>query len=172
MEGYMEYRLNIKSDIYCEKDLLGFDKCIDTLSKMVTDKDFKTPFCIGIFGKWGSGKTSFMHLLETRLSESNSEPHAIPVWFNPWRYEKKEHLIIPFLKTIEHAIQKYKKKQTRIGSTLLKKLQKAGRKIGETSAAFAYGMTVDAKLGGFGFTLDTSKAAAREGELIPSCNQT
>ena len=88
----MEYRLNIKSDIYCEEDLLGFDKYVDTLSKMVTDKDFKTPFCIGIFGKWGSGKTSFMHLLEKKLSTGSAEPYPIPVWFNPWRYEKEEHL--------------------------------------------------------------------------------
>ena len=158
----MEYRLNIKSDIYCEKDLLGFDKYIDTLSKMVTDKDFKTPFCIGIFGKWGSGKTSFMHLLEKRLSESNSEPHAIPVWFNPWRYEKEEHLIIPFLKTIEHEIKRYKKEHEGKGKKWLKKIQNAGRKIGEASAALAYGMTLEAKLGGFGFILDTSKAVERE----------
>lgn len=158
----MEYRLNIKSDIYCEKDLLGFDKYIDTLSKMVTDKDFKTPFCIGIFGKWGSGKTSFMHLLEKRLSESDSEPHAIPVWFNPWRYEKEEHLIIPFLKTIEHEIKRYKKEHEEKGKKWLKKIQNAGKKIGEASAALAYGMTLEAKLGGFGFTLDTSKAVERE----------
>lgn len=158
----MEHRLNIKSDIYCEKDLLGFDKYIDTLSKMVTDKDFKTPFCIGIFGKWGSGKTSFMHLLEKRLSESDSEPHAIPVWFNPWRYEKEEHLIIPFLKTIEHEIKRYKKEHEEKGKKWLKKIQNAGKKIGEASAALAYGMTLEAKLGGFGFTLDTSKAVERE----------
>lgn len=96
-----KYRLNVKSDIYCDEDRLGFDIYIDTLNTMFTDKDFKTPFCIGIFGKWGSGKTSFMHLLENRLLKDNTEPHAIPVWFNPWRYEKEEYLIIPFLKTIE-----------------------------------------------------------------------
>ena len=165
----MEYRLNIKSDIYCEEDLLGFDKYVDTLSKMVTDKDFKTPFCIGIFGKWGSGKTSFMHLLEKRLSTGSTEPYPIPVWFNPWRYEKEEHLIIPFLKTIEHAIKRYtekiEKESDGTKKTLLSVLRKTCTKIKEASAAFAYGLTFDAKLGGFGFTLDTSKAAAREEEL-------
>ena len=165
----MEYRLNIKSDIYCEEDLLGFDKYVDTLSKMVTDKDFKTPFCIGIFGKWGSGKTSFMHLLEKKLSTGSAEPYPIPVWFNPWRYEKEEHLIIPFLKTIEHAIKRYtekiEKESDGAKKTLLSVLRKTCTKIKEASAAFAYGLTFDAKLGGFGFTLDTSKAAAREEEL-------
>ena len=165
----MEYRLNIKSDIYCEEDLLGFDKYVDTLSKMVTDKDFKTPFCIGIFGKWGSGKTSFMHLLEKKLSTGSAEPYPIPVWFNPWRYEKEEHLIIPFLKTIEHAIKRYtekiEKESDGTKKKLLSVLKKTCKKIKEASASFAYGLTFDAKLGGFGFTLDTSKAAAREDEL-------
>ena len=54
----MAYSLNTKSDIYCEEDLLGFDQYVDTLNRMITDKDFETPFCIGIFGKWGSGKTT------------------------------------------------------------------------------------------------------------------
>lgn len=102
----MEYRLNINSDIHCNEDMLGFDKYIETLGRMINDKDFKTPFCIGIYGKWGTGKTSFMHLLETRLLKGKDEPHAIPVWFNPWRYEREEHLIIPFLKTIEYEIKR------------------------------------------------------------------
>lgn len=42
----MVKRLNIRSDIYCEKDLLGFDKYVETLSSMIEDSDFKTPFCI------------------------------------------------------------------------------------------------------------------------------
>ena len=49
----MGHLLNIISDIYCEKDLLGFEPYIDTLNRMISDKDFKTPFCIGVFGKWG-----------------------------------------------------------------------------------------------------------------------
>lgn len=158
----MKYRLNVNSDIYCDEDQLGFGKYIETLKTMFTDKDFKTPFCIGIFGKWGCGKTSFMHLLENRLLQDNTKPHAIPVWFNPWRYEKEEHLIIPFLKTIERGIKKYEEDNKGIGITLLKKLKKAGEKISEVSAAFAYGITAEAKLGGIGIELDVSKMSERE----------
>ncbi len=161
----MGHLLNIISDIYCEKDLLGFEPYIDTLNRMISDKDFKTPFCIGIFGKWGSGKTSFMRLLENRLLGAKTKPHSIPVWFNPWRYEKEEHLIIPFLKTIEQEIKGYINEHKRITKTLSKKLKNSAIKIGEASAAFAYGIEADCKLGGFGFTLDTSKMASREEAL-------
>ncbi|MBW2738762.1 MAG: hypothetical protein JRE64_07895 [Deltaproteobacteria bacterium] len=95
----MDYRLIPCSDVYCQEDQLGFDKYVETLHGIIKDKDFKTPFCIGIYGRWGSGKTSFMHLLENRLVKDDSSPHVVPAWFNPWRYEKEEHLIIPFLKT-------------------------------------------------------------------------
>lgn len=90
--------LNFQSDIHCEEDQLGFDKYIETLSKMISEKDFKTPFCIGIYGKWGSGKTSFMRLLEKKLLQDDSEPLAVPVWFNPWRYEKEERLKTRWMK--------------------------------------------------------------------------
>jgi predicted KAP-like P-loop ATPase len=50
-------------------------------------------FTIGIFGGWGSGKTTLMHAIENKLNEDSNE--IISVWFNAWRYEKEEHLIIP-----------------------------------------------------------------------------
>ncbi len=163
------YHLNVKSDFRCEEDQLGFDKYVDTLSGMITDEDFKTPFCIGIFGKWGSGKTSFMHLLENKLLDDNAPRFAIPIWFNPWRYEREEHLIIPFLKTIERGIRKFeedhKKGNKKIGKKLSGKLLEFAATIGKVSAAFAYGITADAKLGGFGLRLDASKMAKREEEL-------
>ncbi|MEZ6176812.1 MAG: P-loop NTPase fold protein [Candidatus Scalinduaceae bacterium] len=161
----------MKSDFRCEEDQLGFDKYVDTLSGMITDEDFKTPFCIGIFGKWGSGKTSFMHLLEKELLDDNAPCFAIPVWFNPWRYEREEHLIIPFLKTIERGIRKfeeeYKKDNKKIGKILSDKLLKFATTIGKVSAAFAYGITADAKLGGFGLSLDASKMAKRKKSCLP-----
>ena len=163
------YRLNVKSDFRCEEDQLGFDKYVDTLSGMITDEDFKTPFCIGIFGKWGSGKTSFMHLLENKLLDDNTPRFAIPIWFNPWRYEREEHLIIPFLKTIERGIRKFeedhKTGSKKITKKLSDKLLEFAATVGKVSAAFAYGITADAKLGGFGLRLDASKMAKREEEL-------
>jgi len=159
-----EHILNIRPDTPCKDDALGFKKYIDTLGEMISDPEFKTPFCIGIYGKWGSGKTSFMQLLEKKISENPSEPRAIPVWFNPWRYQKEDHLIIPFLKTIESEIERYAEKNIE-NKTLFKTLKRAARKLGHASAAFAYGLTLDCKLAGIGFKFDTAKAAKREEEL-------
>ncbi|KKM02442.1 hypothetical protein LCGC14_1784410, partial [marine sediment metagenome] len=158
----MEYRLGINSDIYCEEDLLGFDRYINNLSEMINDEDFKTPFCIGIFGNRGSGRTSFMQLLETRLSEDKTNPRSVPVWFNPWRYEREEHLVIPFLKTLGHEIRRYKEETNGIGRKLSKKLKELSTRIGEISEAFAYATKEDFNLGGAGIELDASKMAGRK----------
>ncbi len=130
---------------------------------MILDKDFKTPFCIGIFGKWGSGKTSFMHLLEKRLSKDEKPPYAVPVWFNPWRYQNEEHLIIPFLKTIENSIRKYNRKK--LPKKIAEALNGAVKRIGAAAMAFAHGIKAECKMGGFGFEFDVAKAAKREEEV-------
>jgi formylglycine-generating enzyme required for sulfatase activity len=158
---------NFCSDIYCEQDMLGFDKYVNTLAGMIRDKGFSTPFCIGIYGKWGTGKTSFMHLLQNKLGEDGDPPHVVPVWFNPWRYEKEEHLIIPFLKTIEQSIDKYvesNKSKTSL-SKVLPNLKEAREKIGNAVCALAFGIKADFKLGPVGLEFDVAKAAAREEEL-------
>jgi predicted KAP-like P-loop ATPase len=106
-----------------------------------------------------------MHLLERRLLKHSAQPLTIPVWFNPWRYEKEEHLIIPFLKTIEHDIENYIEEQKGKHEKFLVRLKTAAQKIGDAAAAFAYGLKADCKLGGVGIEFDVSKAAVREKEL-------
>lgn len=161
-DNIMPNNFNFNPDIYSDTDYLGFDKYVNTLSGMIRDPNFRTPFCIGIYGKWGSGKTSFMHQLSESLLGDHTKTHVIPVWFNPWRYSKEDHLIIPFLKTIEQAINTYIKNHTNIGKKLLKVLEGAAIKMGEVAAAFAYGIKAEFKLGEFGVELDVAKMADRE----------
>lgn len=53
---------------FSEEDKLGFkdyaDGVIDIIEN-ISKED--TPFTIGIFGSWGSGKTSFMQIMENIL---------------------------------------------------------------------------------------------------------
>jgi hypothetical protein len=77
---------------------LGFPQIADTLADIVMES---TPrFAIGLFGGWGSGKTTLMQAIEARLDADR----AIAVRFNAWRYEKEEQLIVPLLDTIREAV--------------------------------------------------------------------
>jgi hypothetical protein len=57
-------------------------------------------FAVGIFGGWGSGKTTLMQAIERELDPSQ----MVAVRFSAWRYEKEEHLIVPLLDTVREAL--------------------------------------------------------------------
>jgi len=158
----MAYLLTPRSDVHCQKDRLGFDKYVETLHGMIKDKDFKTPFCIGVYGRWGSGKTSFMHLLESRLVNDDSSPYIVPAWFNPWRYEKEEHLIIPFLKTVESEITKYLEARNGVKQNITKGLKDAAQKLSTAASAILYGLKADLNLGLVKLQFDIAKSVSRE----------
>jgi iron(II)-dependent oxidoreductase len=158
----MPNKLNFKRDHYCPDDQLGFSKYVDTLAAMIREKSFDTPFCIGIYGKWGSGKTSFMHQLEGQLKKGASKPVPVPVWFNPWRYEKEEHLIIPFLKTIEQALRDSSANEEKNGYQEIKDIfVAAANKVALAARAIAYG----AQLNFFGLALTGKDMIEREEHL-------
>lgn len=75
------------SDRDTEYDSLGFTSYVDVLSEICT-RDELAPLTLGVFGQWGSGKTSLMKMLKRRI-ETNGEG-VKTLWFNAWRYEGRE----------------------------------------------------------------------------------
>jgi formylglycine-generating enzyme required for sulfatase activity len=73
-----------------EHDRLNFSHYADVLSEVVLTAD--TPITIGIFGPWGSGKTSLMRLVAEQLLARRTADHrwARVVWFNAWQYERDQ----------------------------------------------------------------------------------
>ena len=73
-------------------DCLGFSSYVESLADVCLERDI-APLTVGIFGSWGSGKTSLMHMLRRRIDErSSKEEKVVTVWFNAWRYEGKEEI--------------------------------------------------------------------------------
>lgn len=62
----------------------------------------KTPMTLGIFGDWGTGKTSLMKMIKKRLN--NDHPEILTVWFDAWRYENEPNIIVPMLYTVRDEI--------------------------------------------------------------------
>src|ERR687886_1647157 len=78
-------------------DALDFNNYSQRLANIITSS---TPrFAIGVFGGWGTGKTSLMQMTK-KILDPNSK--IVTVWFDAWRYEREQNLaVIPFLRTIK-----------------------------------------------------------------------
>ena len=85
-------------DAPAEQPALGYPEIAAALADIVMESAPR--FAIGIFGGWGSGKTTLMQAVEARLDDAR----AVPVRFSAWRYEREEHLILPLLDTIRDAL--------------------------------------------------------------------
>lgn len=76
------------SDHDTERDCLGYQSYVHVLAELCTHPDL-APLTLGIFGSWGSGKTSLMRMLRTHI-EANPGKTVKTLWFNAWRYEGRE----------------------------------------------------------------------------------
>lgn len=76
-------------------DRFGFGPFVNLLEDAICDTE-SLPFTVGIFGEWGTGKTSLMHILCQRLKSQGYKT----IWFNPWKYDNKEELWTALIRSI------------------------------------------------------------------------
>jgi predicted KAP-like P-loop ATPase len=99
-----------------------------TIAKIVLESFPK--FSIGIYGEWGTGKTTLMKLIEKEVQVD----HVLTIWFNAWRYEREEQFaVVALMKTIafgmtNHPIYK------NIRRTILRGLKLVGEAATEETA--------------------------------------
>ncbi|MCP4696021.1 MAG: hypothetical protein GY862_04110 [Gammaproteobacteria bacterium] len=88
----------ILSDLPSQTDALDFSVYAELLANII-QKAEQLPLTVGIFGDWGSGKTTLMQMIQGKLQGGTKT-----LWFNAWRYDNKEYLSKAFLKTIHDQI--------------------------------------------------------------------
>ncbi len=78
--------LAILSDKPTKDDLLNFRDYSNLLTNVILNSE--TPATIGVFGDWGSGKTSLMLMIDENLQKKKLKT----IWFNAWKYDKEDAL--------------------------------------------------------------------------------
>ena len=87
-----------------KEDTFNFSVYGRNLTSIIRDSFPK--FAIGIFGGWGTGKTSLMKLIQNELKQQDKD-RILTVWFDAWRYEREKNLaVIPFLRQVRIALEK------------------------------------------------------------------
>lgn len=78
------------------KDLLNYEVHCNLLKEYLIHKEL-LPLTVGVFGDWGSGKSSIMRMLEEKFK---SEEKVLTIYFNSWLFESYEDAKISLLENI------------------------------------------------------------------------
>lgn len=105
---------NDKKDIFLDdvaikkinQDVLALNSSVESLKSKIISIYSSESVAIGIIGKWGDGKTSFMNLLKEKFKKDNLN-NDILIDFNPWLNINTEHIAQEFFNTIENKINDY-----------------------------------------------------------------
>lgn len=101
------------ADNETKDDLLGYQVHADLLRDVVLDPKM-LPISIGVFGDWGSGKSSLMLLMQesiekwrTETEEANKvggaakkNARVLQIMFNSWQFEDYEDTKLTLIETI------------------------------------------------------------------------
>ena len=88
----------ILDDLPTDRDALDFLPYVRTLVHVC--KTASTPLTVGVFGDWGSGKTSLMRMIKNRLPKGYTT-----AWFDAWKYDNEETLWRAFLLSVLLAVE-------------------------------------------------------------------
>ena len=80
-----------------DPDPLGLTSVALGLSRFIRNSRTEPPLTVAITGKWGTGKSSLMNLLQDDLREYGFRP----IWFNAWHHQKEEHLLASLLHRVQ-----------------------------------------------------------------------
>ena len=83
-----------------DQDKLGFAPFAKRIATIIKNMQVKESVVFAVYGKWGSGKTTFLDFLTYYLKGDES---IIIVKFNPWWFSEKEDLIRQFLYNLKLA---------------------------------------------------------------------
>lgn len=87
-----------------KNDQLNFKRYLDPVTSVLTDPQSQTPFTIGVFGSWGSGKSSLLTMLDERL-KNDYEDQFVRVQFNAWIHRKEPNMLVPLLHTLHDTLE-------------------------------------------------------------------
>jgi len=127
-----------------EADRLGFVKIAEHLAKSISGNAAKKGFVIGIEGRWGSGKSSILNLLNSHLANTK---RVTVVRFDPWLIGDRDSMVSSLISDLATAIEAV---EASTGSTSAKAKAEArelAKKLREYGATTSRGLSRAAQIG-------------------------
>lgn len=86
-----------------EDDKLNRYSFAKSLAKTLLQSSFSSSFTVGLYGEWGSGKTSLLNMVFEIVESTDSS--IVVLKFNPWLCSEPKQLITQFFKQMATAIK-------------------------------------------------------------------
>ena len=131
---------------------LGYGEYARAFSDVIRHSE--PQFAVGIFGDWGSGKTTLMRAIERDLRRHRD---VVCVWFNAWRYEREPDLIVPMLDTLREELAEWG--QRRRSKDERDRARRVATAMGRAARALIAGTTIKAGIPALGVELDPARSS-------------
>ena len=144
------------SDNETNSDFIDFQHLIGAISSII-DNDTLLPCSIGVFGDWGSGKSSLMKMVEDKYAEDKD---ILVINFNGWLFEGYEDTKTVLLSRIVDEIIKKRtldEKALKFAAKLLRKIDLI--KLGHSAVKYGLGFLI---MGPSGLALTSSADALQK----------
>ncbi|WP_299621028.1 P-loop NTPase fold protein [Pelagibius sp.] len=151
-------------------DLLGYQPYVDALVEVLAQQDLQTPFAVGVFGRWGTGKSTFMNLLREPLSiEERAKKGETGgfhcVVFHPWQFEEKEEVWKALLLSVIRYLEAVEARRTTRGEDEARKIKETLRTLALSVGRLALNKTIHSMTSGvltFDQMIEAYSKTARE----------
>lgn len=149
-------------DSETKSDYLNFDYLVDAVERIAMDAKL-TPSTIGVYGDWGSGKSSLMQMVEEKIMAEHKKD-ACCIRFNGWLFEGYEDAKTAFCGSILDALRTEKTIPAQVKTRITKLLKKVdGKKILMKGGSVALDILLTGGLGSITYlTIDAITNALKD----------
>ena len=96
--------LNDNAISILDEDFFNFKHYANKVKSLIQlNSNNPNPLTIGIYGKWGEGKTSFLNLINNKIEHFEKDENGkeyLKFEFNPWRYSTEEEMLFDFFDSL------------------------------------------------------------------------
>jgi hypothetical protein len=91
-----------------DPDHLGRGAFARRIARTIADNPSDAGLVVGIYGPWGEGKTSLLHMVDKELKAGRE---IETLWFNPWYFQGQEALVLTYFGQLAAKLE------TRLGTS-------------------------------------------------------
>lgn len=105
-----------------KEDLLSRHSFAKALAKAILSYELDDSISVGLFGKWGSGKTSLINMTLEEIKTLSAQREPFIIKFNPWNFSDQNQLIQQFFNELSLVLCREDSagKHVKIGRTIQK----------------------------------------------------